>query len=538
MPDATLRPAGAGCIAAGRPGRRSATRLAMLTGWRRYALAAAFGGLATFALPPAGAVPVLLLAFPGLLWLLEGAATRRSAFFTGWCFGFGHFVLGLYWISFALLTDVAKFWWMMPFAIAGLPALLAIFIGLVTLVLHVGCRRLKLSGLARVLAFAMLWTVFEYLRGHVFTGFPWNLIGYSWTAFLPVLQSVAVIGVYGLGLLTVAVASLPALLPDPSESVMRGRASLAVGLVLIGAMGLAGWVRLSQAESATVPGVRLRVVQPAIPQTLKWAPAERARNFERLLELTAEPAAAGAAPVTHVVWPETAVPFFVERDGGARQAMASVTPPGGSIITGAPRVRVEADGENRFWNSLHAVDGSGAVVASFDKFHLVPFGEYMPLRGILPVGGIAAGATDFSSGPGPATLDVPGLPPFSPLICYEVIFPGAVKDSHNRPDWLLNVTNDAWYGKTAGPHQHFEIARVRAVEEGLPLVRAANTGISGIFDGYGRVTAYLGLGERGVVDADLPVALPITPYGRFGDVILVLLLMSFSLVTTIARQTR
>ncbi|KJB95608.1 apolipoprotein N-acyltransferase [Skermanella aerolata KACC 11604] len=509
-----------------------------MTGWRRYAAAAAFGGLATFALPPAGAVPVLLLAFPGLLWLLEGTATRRAAFFTGWWFGFGHFVLGLYWISFALLTDVAKFWWMMPFAIAGLPALLAIFIGLATLVLHIVCGRLKLSGLARILAFAIVWTVFEYLRGHVFTGFPWNLIGYSWTGFLPVLQSVAVIGIYGLGLLTVAVAALPALLPDPSESVMRARASVAVGLVLLGAMGLAGWVRLSQADSATVPGVRLRVVQPAIPQTLKWVPSEKARNFERLLELTAEPAAAGTAPVTHVVWPETAVPFFVERDGGARQAMASVTPPGGSIITGAPRIRVEEDGENRFWNSLHAVDGSGAVVASFDKFHLVPFGEYMPLRGILPVGGIAAGATDFSSGPGPATLDVPGLPPFSPLICYEVIFPGAVKDFHNRPDWLLNVTNDAWYGKTAGPHQHFEIARVRAVEEGLPLVRAANTGISGIFDGYGRVTAYLGLGERGVVDADLPVMLPITPYGRFGDIILVLLLMSFSLVTTIARQTR
>lgn len=538
MPDATLRPAGAGGIAAGRPGHRLASRLATLTGWRRYAAAAAFGGLATFALPPAGAVPVLLLAFPGLLWLLEGAAIRRAAFFTGWWFGFGHFVLGLYWISFALLTDVAKFWWMMPFAIAGLPALLAIFIGLATLVLHIICGRLKLSGLARILAFAIVWTVFEYLRGHVFTGFPWNLIGYSWTGFLPVLQSVAVIGIYGLGLLTVAVAALPALLPDPSESVIRARASVAVGLVLLGAMGLAGWVRLSQADSATVPGVRLRVVQPAIPQTLKWVPSEKARNFERLLELTAEPAAAGTAPVTHVVWPETAVPFFVERDGGARQAMASVTPPGGSIITGAPRIRVEEDGENRFWNSLHAVDGSGAVVASFDKFHLVPFGEYMPLRGILPVGGIAAGATDFSSGPGPATLDVPGLPPFSPLICYEVIFPGVVKDFHNRPDWLLNVTNDAWYGKTAGPHQHFEIARVRAVEEGLPLVRAANTGISGIFDGYGRVTAYLGLGERGVVDADLPVMLPITPYGRFGDIILVLLLMSFSLVTTIARQTR
>ena len=262
MPDATLRPAGAGGIVAGRPARRPGHRfsslLASLTGWRRHAAAAAFGGLATFALPPAGAVPVLLLAFPGLLWLLGGAATRRSAFFTGWWFGFGHFVSDSTWISFALLTDIDKFWWMMPFAIAGLPALLAIFTGLATLSLHVVCHRLKLSGLARVLAFAMLWTIFEYLRGHILTGFPWNLIGYSWTSFLPVLQSVAVIGIYGLGLLTVAVASLPALLPDSSESVMRARSSVAFGLVLVGLIGLSGWFRLSQANSATVPGVMLQ----------------------------------------------------------------------------------------------------------------------------------------------------------------------------------------------------------------------------------------------------------------------------------------
>jgi apolipoprotein N-acyltransferase len=551
MPDASLRPAGAGGSVAGRLGQRLqrwASRLASLTGWRRHVTAAMLGGLATFAEPPAGAVPVLLLAFPGLLWLMDGAVTRRSAFFTGWWFGFGHLVLGLYWISFALLTDIDRFWWMMPFAIAGLPAVLAVFIGLATLTLHVVCRRLKLSGLARVLAFAMLWTIFEYLRGHILTGFPWNLIGYSWTAVLPVLQSVAVIGIYGLGLLTVAVASLPALLFDSSESAIRVRASLAVGLSLFGLIGLAGWGRLSQADSSLVPGVMLRIVQPNIPQTLKWVPAERARNFERLLELSVEPTGSGPdpvahapaahAPITHVIWPETAVPFFLERDGGARQAMASVTPPGGSILTGAPRVRVEPGGENQFWNSLHAVDGSGAVIASYDKFHLVPFGEYMPLRGLLPVGGIAAGATDFSAGDGPASLEVPGLPPFSPLICYEVIFPGAVKDPGNRPDWLLNVTNDAWYGNSAGPRQHFAIARVRAVEEGLPLVRAANTGISGIVDGYGRVTAYLRLGQRGVLDAGLPQSLPITPYGRVGDMILVVLLMSFTLFTTIARQTR
>jgi apolipoprotein N-acyltransferase len=177
------------------------------------------------------------------------------------------------------------------------------------------------------------------------------------------------------------------------------------------------------------------------------------------------------------------------------------------------------------------------VVATYDKFHLVPFGEYMPLRGVLPVAAIAAGAVDFSAGSGPASLDLPGLPPVSPLICYEVIFPAAVKDPGQRPDWLLNLTNDAWYGISAGPHQHFAIARVRAVEEGLPLVRAANTGISGVVDAYGRIVGQLALGVRGVVDAPLPASLPTTPYGRFGDTIFVVMLISFALATTWARQT-
>ncbi|WP_158047698.1 apolipoprotein N-acyltransferase [Skermanella pratensis] len=547
MDDASLRLPGSGgsagdAVAGGRTSRERgglpvAARLSALAGWRRCLAAAAFGGLATLALPPAFAVPVLLLAFPGLLWLLDGAATRRSAFFTGWWFGFGHFLLGLYWISFALLTDIARFWWMMPFAAAGLPALLAVFVGLATLALHVLSRRFRLGGLSRVLAFAMLWTMAEYLRGHVLTGFPWNLIGYSWVGFLPVLQSVAVIGTYGLGLLTVAVAATPALFGDPAESRRRAAGSVAVGLLLVAAIGVAGWVRLSQGDGSTVPGVVVRIVQPNIAQTLKWNPAERARNFERLLEMTAESPAGGGPAPTHVVWPETAVPFFLERDAAARQAIGSVTPPGGSVITGAPRVRTEPDGTNRFWNSLHAVDGSGAVVASYDKFHLVPFGEYMPLRGVLPVASIAAGTTDFSAGTGPKTLDVGGLPPFSPLVCYEVIFPAAVKDPERRPEWLLNVTNDAWYGISAGPHQHFAIAQARAVEEGLPMVRAANTGISGVVDGYGRISAYLELGSRGVVDATLPKSLDNTPYGRIGDWILVVLLMSFGISTTIARHT-
>lgn len=515
--------------------RRAALWLGDRRGWSRYGMAALLGGLATLALPPAGVVPVLLIAFPGLLWLLDGGATRRGAFFLGWWFGFAHLVLGLYWISFALLTDIERFWWMMPFAMAGLPALLAVFPGLATLVLF----RLPLrGGIARAVAFAVIWTALEWVRGHVLTGFPWNLIGYAWVDVAPVLQVTAVTGVYGLSLLTVLVASLPAALADPALRRGRASAALALGLALfIGIHAWGSW-RLRTAESATVPGVVLRLVQPNISQRLKWDAGEREANFARHLELSAAAPPEGAPPPTHIIWPETAAAFFVEQHAGRRMAMAAVTPPGGLLLTGAPRMsRPDADASWQYWNSLLAIDGSGAVVAHYDKAHLVPFGEYMPLRRWLPVEKIAAGPEDFSPGPGRVTLTLPGLPPFNPLICYEVIFPGAVANSADRPKWLLNLTNDGWYGMSAGPHQHFAIARVRAVEEGLPLVRAANTGISGVVDGYGRVVAQLDLGRAGNLDSSLPQPVPdSTPYGRNGDWILVVMLMSCSLVSFAARH--
>ena len=519
------------------PLRGIPARLAELSGWRRLAMAMVFGGLATLALPPAGAVPVLLLAFPGLLWLLDGVRTGKGAFAVGWFFGLAHHLLGLYWISAALFTDIGRFWWALPLSAAGLPVLLAMFTGCATLVVW----KLRAAGLARVLLFAASWTAFEWLRGHLFTGFPWNLIGYSWTGFLPVLQTVSLTGVYGLSLLTVLVAALPAALADTPDSQTgapprRAWAALAAGLALFAALGGWGAMRLAGASAETVPGVRLRLVQPAIDQRLKWEPAERVRNIQQQLDLSAAPA---SEPISHVIWAETAVPLFLEQDARVRQALAAVTPPGGLLITGAPRGSVDVYGERRYFNSLLAVDGSGAVTAAFDKFHLVPFGEYMPLREWLPVGAIAGNGAEFSAGPGPVSLPMKGLPPASPLICYEVIFPGAVTDPGNRPQWLLNLTNDAWYGNTAGPHQHFAIAQTRAVEEGVPLVRVANTGISGVTDAYGRVTAMLGLGQRGVVDAALPKALPVpTLYGRAGDVIFGVMLLSCIAIGLLARHRR
>jgi apolipoprotein N-acyltransferase len=516
--------------AGARPLARPAAALAALSGWRRLAAAAALGGAATLALPPAGVVPLLAVAFAGLLWLLDGTRTGRGAFALGWAFGFGHFVLGLYWISAALFTDIGSFWWLLPFAFTGLPAALAFFPAAAVWALH----RLRLRGIARAVMLGALWAAAEWLRGHVFTGFPWGLAAYAWIEVGPVLQAASVVGAYGLSLLTVALAALPALLPDPAVGRRRAWAAVLCGGALLAAVAAAGAWRLAGATEATVEGVRLRLVQPNIDQRLKWAPAERERNFAAHLDLTAAQAA-GAAP-THVFWAETAVPFLIEQDAGRRLSVAAVTPPGGLVVTGAPRLTEGPGGERRVWNGLVALDGAGAVRGTYDKFHLVPFGEYMPLRRWIPVAPVAAGSIDFSAGPGPRTLDLPGLPPVSPLICYEVIFPGAVTEPDRRPGWLLNLTNDGWYGRTAGPHQHFAIARMRAVEEGLPLVRVANTGISGVVDAHGRVTASLGLGERGALDADLPVALPATPYARFGDLAFGLLLAAAAAFSTFARQ--
>lgn len=504
-------------------------RLSHLAGWRRLAAAFAFGALAVFAMPPGDMMPLLLIAFPGLLWLLAGERRFRGGFWTGWAFGFGFFVTGLYWVGVALTVDFARFFWLMPFAVAGLPALLAIFVGLATGVLV----RLPVAGIARVLAFALLWSVTEWLRGHVLTGFPWNLIGYGWSAWPWMLQSVALWGVYGLGAITVAVAALPAawLRAEDGTVDRTGGRALLVGLAVLALIAGGGAWRLAGApavDQAVQPDVRLRLVQPNISQIDKWRDDLFIEHFRRHLEMSAEER---RDPVSHVVWPETAVPWLLDREEGVRQLIGSVTPHGGVTIVGAPRG--VAPGEpTQYWNSLFAIDPTGAVVASYDKFHLVPFGEYVPMRWLLPIDKITPGQIDFSAGSGLRTLELPGLPPVSPLICYEAIFPGNVAlrtGEGPRPDWMLNLTNDAWYGITAGPYQHFAIAMARAVEEGLPMVRVATTGISGAVDPYGRIVAYLGLDEPGVVDTLLPLPLDAPPpYAKWPNLMLLLILSALA----------
>ncbi len=495
---------------------RLASRLARLSGWRRGAVAMALGVSATAALPPLHLLPLLVVAFSGLLWLVSERIRWRTVFWTGWWFGLGHFASGLYWFAHALLTDPEKYGWLIPPVVLGVSALLALFPALAVV-----AARLCPPGGGRVVGLALAWVVCEWLRGWVLTGFPWNLIAYAWAVSEAMIQVTALVGAWGLSLITVLAAAAPAILSDGG-----GRRWLPTGLAaaLLALTWTGGAVRLAGAGNATVDGVRLRLVQANVAQHHKWNAKLREEFFARHLRLSAD---AGESGVTQVIWPETAIPYFIADDPARRRVIAEIVPEGGLLISGALRGASGPNDRPGVWNTLHAIDAGGRVVGTYDKAHLVPFGEYVPLRRLLPITKLTEGTLDFSAGPGPRTLTLPGLPPVSPLICYEAIFPDAVTDPKTPPQWLLNVTNDAWFGPSSGPYQHFASARFRAVEQGIPLVRVANTGISGVVDAHGRVTARLGLNTQGRIDAALPVAVAgRTLYARYGEATLVPLLLA------------
>ncbi|HYM73675.1 MAG TPA: apolipoprotein N-acyltransferase, partial [Stellaceae bacterium] len=499
---------------------RVAQDLAALTGWRRYGLALVLGALLAAALSPLDVAPLAFVVFPALLWLDDGSATPWASARLGYAFGLGFFAAGLYWIAAALFVDIARFWWVLPFAVFGLPAVLSVFVGLAMGAAGVLRFRFKVSGLARICAFAVLWAVAEWLRGHLFTGLPWNLVGYIWAGAFPgalaMLQATSWLGIYGLSFLTVIAASLPALYGMPSltpvSTARRYLPAVATALLIAVPAGI-GALRLSLLPAADT-GIWLRLVQPSIAETNKWNPATSEANFRRLTELSAAPAEHRLAAV---IWPEAAATFLLERDDAHRAAVAAVAPKDGYVITGALRGPLPPRPVDQVWNSIDVVDGSANILAHYDKVHLVPFGEYMPWHDLLPMKKITPGAIDISPGPGPQTVTVPRLPAFAGLICFEAIFPGAIIDPNARPAWILNVSNDAWYGRSSGPYQHFAMARTRAVEEGLPLVRVANNGISGVVDAQGRVLAHTSLDAVGHADVPLPVADPPTPYSIAGD---------------------
>jgi apolipoprotein N-acyltransferase len=476
-------------------------------------LALLAGAAAGLAHPPFGFLPGLL-GFGLLLHLLDAASGWRAAFAPGWAAGFAYFLVGTWWVGEAFMVDAAAHGWQAPFAVLLLAGGLALFWGLAGALY----RRLAPPDSRRVLTFAAVFGLFEWLRGHVLTGFPWDLPGEAWAAGSAPSQTAALLGAYGLSLLTLAIAAAPGL-------GWRPRPLLAAVAVLALIWG-GGAVRLSRAEAGAT-GLMVRVVQPDVPQAVKWSPAEFGAIVQRYLALTSAPSqGAGGRRPDVVVWPEAALPApaddLIAPQWWVRPALEKALQPGQTLLMGAYRTE-GPDERVRYYNSLIALRRTAAgldVTGRYDKQRLVPFGEYLPLEGLfsrLGLKKLVSVGESFSPGPQPQPISPAGLPRVQPLICYESLYPGLADDGGQRPAWIVNVSNDAWFGRTSGPWQHFNLASYRAIEAGLPLVRATPTGVSGFIDAYGRPLQRMGPGRAGVIDAPLPKAAPATPYSSWGD---------------------
>lgn len=477
-----------------------------LTGWRRALLAAGLGAAAALGQVPWGFWWATLAGMAGLIWLLGRMQDSRGAFLTGLLAGAGHFALALSWIVEPFLIDIVRHGWMAPFAVVFLSFGLGLFWAAAAVLARWFARP--------ALGFVVCFVALEWLRGVIFTGFPWAMAGHVWIG-TPLDQLAALGGPLMLGLLTLLAAALPVL--------WRWRGIAGSAVLLLAALGFGLW-RLGQPLPDPRPGT-VRLVQPNAEQSLKWEAALAQEFLDRLLMLTAKD---GPADLT--IWPETAVPYMLE-----------YAPEVAGMIVAASGERPVAAGIQReenglFFNSLRVLEGDGVETARYDKAHLVPFGEYIPAGDLaydwfgLSAFAAQAGNT-YSAGPGPQVLDLGPFGKVLPLICYEVIFPRDVNAAPERADWMLQITNDAWFGVRTGPFQHFAQARLRAIEQGLPLIRVANTGITAVVDAHGRVVAELPFGTMAVLDIRVPGAVPPTPYSRWGDGPVGLLLAGLALAT-------
>lgn len=526
---------------------RLADRVILAWGWPRRLIALGCGAVGALALAPLELWPLLAVPMTAAVWLIDGSVAESrcgrlwSAAMAGWWWGFGYHLAGLWWLGAAFLVEADKFAWAMPLGVVALPAFLAVFPAAGFAL----ARTLWPVGAGRILILAAALALSEWLRGHVLTGFPWNVYGMMLAGPDWLAQSASLIGLYGLTALAVAIGAAPAALGTGEAGTARWPAPALAILALAVMAGFGAW-RIPPEPVAAVSGVRLRLMQPNLPQDAKFSP----RNSEMILshylalsDRATSPATSGVQDATHLIWPESAFPFLLGRTPQALARIAALLPPNTTLITGAARAGEMLPGESRppIYNSIQVVNDEGVITGSYDKVHLVPFGEYLPpfLDRLIRAVGLSEFVSvpgGFASGNRRAPLLVRGLPPAAALICYEVIFPGAAMPAGPRPGFILNLTNDGWFGQTSGPYQHLAQARLRAIEEGLPLVRVANTGISAVADHYGRIRAALPLGAAGVLDTTLPRAGAAPPYARFGDLFFAGVVASLMLAGVIMRR--
>ncbi|MEO0791850.1 MAG: apolipoprotein N-acyltransferase [Pseudomonadota bacterium] len=526
-----------------------------VTGWLArqplfVSMALAFGAglVSALAFAPTHLAPALFLTLPALLILMRGAASGlvtqdagdavtapdgnslRRAFLTAWAFGFGLHLVGLHWIGNAFLVQADVFAWALPFAVTLMPAALALFWGFAGLVIAI----VPATRVAPWLTFALAVAGIEWLRSVIFTGFPWNVIGYALAWPVELMQLLSVVGVHGATLLAVVIALLPIVMWRWLENSnacrawprwqLAGLTGLAGALPVV-LLAIFGAVRLATASVDPVPGVKVRIVQPSIDQRRKWRPDAQRAIFEEHLALTAQESLAG---ITHIFWAEAAMPFRPLEVQGLAGRLATVIPDNSYLVAGILRRGDRPDAtdglvpvDRPVYNSAAVFDRAGRAIGLYDKIHLVPFGEYLPFPGFLSAIGfetLVRQRGGFTPGPRPRRpMLIPGLPPLEMLICYEAIFPHEVARGRARPSLLVNLTNDGWFGTLSGPYQHVLQTRARAVEYGLPLIRVSNNGVSGIVDPYGRMSSQLDLNVIGFVDGGIVMPLEPTLYARVGD---------------------
>ncbi len=493
------------------------------------------GAICNLAFAPLHFFPAAIFSISAFYFLLNSETQKKRIFWLSWCYGFGYFLAGVYWIVISLLVDAEKFAWLIPFGLTLIPGILAIYFGLFGLCYQAFTTKLKLSqNHEKLLSFAIFWLIFEVFRSFLFTGFPWNLIGYTWSFSDKIIQSASIFGIWGLSFFAVLISLFPILFFKFEDKKLK---PIAIDLPDIIFASTLFWLVIASLtfgnfhiDDQKIPEIenqKLRLVQGNIEQDMKWDAQQKYKNFTKHIELTNSE---NLSDISSVIWSETSVPYVIDAQSGLLEKINAAIPENGALVTGGLRLQYAENNQiANVWNSVFAIGkkaGKEQIIDSYDKHHLVPFGEYVPLQKYLPfIEKITDGAVGFSEGAGPKTIHTDSFS-FSPLLCYEVIFTDKIIDKSNRPDLLINLTNDAWFGNSTGPYQHFDMAKMRAVEYGIPLARVANTGITAFFDPFGRVVKQINLNQEGIIDVNLVKNLEPTIYSRYSFYPLMLLILS------------
>lgn len=523
---------------------------AMLShGWRRFLLLVIAGAVAGLSIPPLFVLPALFVTFPLWVWCLDGAERKRGlgrlfgpAFSIGFAFGWGYFTVAFHWLGAAFFVDGGIMIVLMPFAILALAAMIAFFWGIASALAHLFWSH----GPWRIVTLATFVTMAEFARGHVLTGFPFDLLGYALTPTDEMMQLVSVIGVYGLTLMAALLAMTPALIwPADNRSLSRRLVPFFVAIVVLTAQLGYGYNRLAGTISTERSDIALRLVQPMVYEHADWGNADPVALIDRLLMLSdmrMDPSDQGLADITHLVWPESSLPFFLSSYPEALARIARLLPETTTLLAGAPRQEYlpgSTESSGPPFNSLLAINTDGEVIASYDKSHLVPFGEFLPYGEFFSKLGIkqfVPGAEGWGHGDARRRLmSLPGTPPFLAVICYEILFSGDLGDTAGA-QFLFNITNDAWFDGSIGPAQHAHHARVRAVEEGMSLVRAANSGLTFATDPLGRITAELPPLQMAALDVRPHERLASTVFSQVRHWPLLIALMAGLLISVVAAR--